>query len=82
MRLARIIALTALTATSAAAQNLQTRDCTTANITFVDEAIGKMLDSKQKTTASQEIDAARQAMTAGRIDDCKDHLLKATLQTK
>jgi hypothetical protein len=82
MRLAGIIALNVLTAAPAAAQNLQTRDCNAANIAFVVEAIGKMPDSKQKATASQEIDAAKQAMTDGHTDDCKDHLLKATLQTK
>jgi hypothetical protein len=82
MRTAGFIALTVLAATGAAAQNLQTRDCNAANIAFVVEAIGKMPDTKQKITASEEIDAAKQDMTAGRNDDCKDHLLKATLQTK
>jgi hypothetical protein len=82
MRVPTIIALAVLTATGAAAQNLQTRECNAANIAFVVEAIGKMPDSKQKATASEEIDATKQAMTEGRVDDCKDHLLKATLQTK
>jgi hypothetical protein len=76
------ITLALLVATTVRAQNLQTRDCTASNIAFVAEAIGKMVDGKQKQTAADEIGAASEAMAEGKIDACKDHLLKATLQTK
>lgn len=66
----------------AAAQQLQSRECNAANIAFVAEAISKMPDGKQKTTASDEISAASEKMAEGKTDECKDHLLKASLQTK
>lgn len=64
------------------AQQLQARECNASNIAFVAEAIAKMPDGKQKTTASDEIGAASEALAQGKTDDCKDHLLKASLQTK
>lgn len=82
MRTTGLVALTLLFTTAAGAQNLQTRECNASNIAFVAEAIEKMPDSKQKKTAAEEIGAASQAMAEGRNDECKDHLLKATLQTK
>lgn len=67
---------------SAGAQTLKTQECTAANISSTTEAIGKMKDGKQKTTAAQEIAAASEVLAQGKSQDCKDHLLKATLQTK
>jgi len=64
------------------AQTLQTHECTAANIASAAETIGRMKDGKQKATASDEIGAAREAMAQGKNEDCKVHLLKATLQTK
>lgn len=69
-------------ASSAQTQQLQTRDCNASNIAFVAEAIAKMPENKQKKTASDEIGLASEALAQGKNDDCKDHLLKATLQTK
>jgi hypothetical protein len=79
-----VIAIGALALSSAAyGQQLQTRECNASNIAFVAEAIAKMPDtSKQKKTASDEIGAASEAMAQGKTDECKDHLLKATIQTK
>jgi hypothetical protein len=80
---ATALILTATLAVTADAQQLQTRECNASNIAFVAEAITKMPDSsKQKKTASDEIGLASEAMTQGKDDECKDHLLKATLQTK
>jgi hypothetical protein len=78
-----LIAMAISTVGPAGAQTtLQTKDCTAANIASTAEAIGKMKDSKQKTTASDEISSASEALAEGKTDDCKNHLLKATLQTK
>ena len=75
--------LTATLAVTADAQQLQTRECNASNIGFIAEAIAKMPDSsKQKKTASDEIGLASEAMVEGKEDECKNHLLKATLQTK
>ena len=77
------IIVAAVSGAAAEAQQLQARECNASNIAFVAEAIGKMPDSsKQKKTASDEIGAASEAMAQGKTDECKDHLLKATLQTK
>jgi hypothetical protein len=77
------IAVVVLSVAAAEAQQLQTRECNASNIAFVAEAIGKMPDtSKQKKTASDEIGAASEAMAQGKDEECKDHLLKATIQTK
>jgi hypothetical protein len=62
--------------------SLQTKDCTAANIASIAESIDKMKDGKQKATASEEISLASGALAEGKADDCKGHLLKATLQTK
>lgn len=64
------------------AQQLQARECNASNIAFVAEAIAKMPDGKAKQTASDEISAASEKMATGKTDECKDHLLKASLQTK
>ena len=78
-----LIAMGASLAGSAEAQtSLQTKDCTAANIAATAEAIGKMKESRQKATASEEIGAASEALAQGKDEDCKTHLLKATLQTK
>jgi hypothetical protein len=61
---------------------LKAQDCTAANIASTAETISKMKDGKQKTTASEEISAASEALAQSKTEDCKDHLLKATLQTK
>lgn len=74
------IALTS--ATAVPAQQLQTRECNASNIAFVAEAIAKMPETKQKKAASDEIGFASEAMAEGKNDSCKDHLMKATLQTK
>jgi hypothetical protein len=74
------IALTIITA--AQAQSLPKRDCNASNIAAVAEAIAKMPDNKQKKIASDEIGAASEAMAQNDIGACKDHLLKASLQTK
>jgi hypothetical protein len=65
-----------------AQSTLQTPDCTAANIASTAEIIDKMKDGKQKRTASDEIGAASEALAQKNIDECKAHLLKATLQTK
>lgn len=68
---------------SASAQNLQTPDCTAANIASTAESIAKMKDGDpKKTTASSEVGAASEALAQGKADDCQSHLLKAKLQTK
>ena len=67
---------------TAHAQQLQARDCNASNIAVVAEAIAKMADGKQKKTASDEISAASEKMAMGKTDECKDHLSKASLQTK
>ena len=67
---------------SSHAQQLQARECNASNIAFVAEAIAKLPDGKQKQTASDEIGAASEKMAMGKTDECKDHLLKASLQTK
>ncbi|QUS38859.1 hypothetical protein RPMA_08475 [Tardiphaga alba] len=67
---------------SAQAQQLQARECNASNIAFVAEAIAKMPEGKQKKTASDEISAASEKLATGQTDECKDHLLKASLQTK
>jgi hypothetical protein len=73
----------ALSIDAASAQTtLQTLECTAANIASTAETIGKMKDSKQKKTASEEIGAASETLAQGKSEDCKAHLLKATLQTK
>lgn len=64
------------------AQTLKTPECTPANIASTTEAIAKMADGKQKLLASEEIGAANQALTQGKEQECRDHLLKASLQTK
>jgi hypothetical protein len=64
------------------AQQLQARECNASNIAFVAEAIAKMPDGKQKKTASDEISLASEKLAMGQTDECKDHLLKASLQTK
>jgi hypothetical protein len=64
------------------AQTLQTPECNAANIASTAESISKMKDGTQKSTASDEIGAASEALAEGKTDDCKAHLLKASLQTK
>lgn len=82
-KLGLAVAITALSGLSAAhAQQLQARECNASNIAFVAEAIAKMPNGKQKQTASDEISAASEKMAMGKTDECKDHLLKASLQTK
>jgi hypothetical protein len=77
------IALVILSGLSAAeAQPLQARECNASNIAFIAEAIAKMPDGKQKATASDEISAASEKLATGKTDECKDHLQKASLQTK
>jgi hypothetical protein len=77
------VAITALSGLSAVhAQQLQARECNASNIAFVAEAIAKMQDGKQKQTASDEVSAASEKLAMGKPDECKDHLLKASLQTK
>lgn len=77
------VAVTALSVMpQAQAQQLQARECNASNIAFVAEAIAKMPDGKQKKTASDEISAASEKLAMGQTDECKDHLLKASLQTK
>ncbi len=77
-----LIAMALSIGAAGAQTTLQTRDCTAANIAATAETIGKMKDSKQKATASEEIGAANEALAQGKSEECKAHLLKATLQTK
>ena len=79
---AALVGLSLLGGAAARAQTLQVRECNASNIAFVAEAIAKMPESKQKKTASDEIGAASEAMAPGKDDECRDHLPKATLQTK
>lgn len=77
------VTITALSWISVApAQQLQARECNASNIAFVAEAIAKMPDGRQKKAASDEISAASEKLAIGQTDECKDHLLKASLQTK
>ena len=76
-----LVALVMLGST-AQAQQLQVRDCNEQNIAFVAEGAAKLADGKQKTTAADELTAAREAMAKGDVEACKTHLQKATLQTK
>jgi hypothetical protein len=80
--LGMIIGIALMSTVVAQAQQLQTRECNASNIAFVAEAIAKMADSKQKKTASDEIGLASEAMAEGKNDECRDHLMKATPQTK
>ena len=83
LRLTAVMFFAAVTIGAAGAQTtLQTRECTAANIASIAETIGKMKDGRQKATASEEIGAASEALAQGKNEDCKAHLLKATLQTK
>jgi hypothetical protein len=78
-----VIGAILISITTSQAQQLQTRECNASNIAFVAETIAKMPDtSKQKKKASDEIGAASEAMAQGKNDACKDHLMRATLQTK
>ena len=77
-----IIGIALMPTMAAQAQQLQTRECNASNIAFVAEAIAKMADGKQKKIASDEIGLASEAMAEGKDDECRDHLMKATLQTK
>lgn len=78
-----LIAIAALSSSShVQAQQLQARECNASNIAFVAEAIAKMPDGKPKQTASDEISAASEKMATGKTEECKNHLLKASLQTK
>ena len=79
----RIIGIALMMSTVAAqAQQLQTRECNASNIAVTAEAIAKMVDGKQKKRASDEIGLASEAMAQGKNDECKEHLMRATLQTK
>jgi hypothetical protein len=64
------------------AQTLKTPDCTAANIAATAETISKMKEGKEKAAASSEIGAASESLAQGKTEDCKAHLVKATLQTK
>jgi hypothetical protein len=77
-----IAGIAALASTASLAQILEPRECNAANIGSAAETIAKMKDSKQKTIASTEIGAASEALTQGKPDECRDHLMKAILQTK
>ncbi|MDB5091897.1 MAG: hypothetical protein JWR09_5891 [Mucilaginibacter sp.] len=76
-----LLLIAALASTASRAQTLEPRECNAANIGSTAEAIAKMKDGKQ-TIASTEIGAASEALAQGKPDDCKDHLMKAILQTK
>lgn len=67
---------------AAAQVTLEKPACSTDLISATDDKIGRMKDGPQKTTATTEIAAARQALSEGKTELCQDHLLKATLQTK
>ena len=56
--------------------------CNAANIASTEEKLARMKDGPQKQTASTEIEAAKDMLSKGKTEDCQDHLLKATLQTK
>jgi hypothetical protein len=78
-----IIAMTILAATTAVAQpTLEKPECNKANIASTEEKIAKMKDGEQKTTASNEIGAAKEMLANGKTEDCQTHLLKAAVQTK
>lgn len=77
-----IIGIALMSTVAAQAQQLQTRECTPSNIAFVAEAIAKMVDGKQKKRAADEIGLASEAMAQGKNDECKEHLMRATLQSK
>jgi hypothetical protein len=77
-----LIGLALAASTSAYGQTLQAPECNAANIASTAESISKMKDSKQKALASDEISAASEALAEGKTDDCKAHLLRASLQTK
>jgi hypothetical protein len=72
----------AMLGSTAHAQQLQVRDCNEQNIAFIADGAAKLPDGKQKTTATDELTAARDAMAKGDVETCKTHLQKATLQTK
>jgi hypothetical protein len=77
-----LIGLAVAASTPASGQTLQAPECNAANIAGTAESISKMKDSKQKALASDEISAASEALAEGKTDDCKAHLLRASLQTK
>jgi hypothetical protein len=81
-RVLSIVMAIGLGVPAAQAQQLQSRECNASNIAFVAEAIAKMPNGKQKNTASDEISAASEKLAMGKTDECKEHLLKASLQTK
>jgi hypothetical protein len=81
-RVLSIVMAIGLGVSAAQAQQLQSRECNASNIAFVAEAIAKMPNGKQKNTASDEISAASEKLAMGKTDECKEHLLKASLQTK
>ena len=61
---------------------LEKPECNTVNISGIEEKITKMKDGPQKKTASTEIEAAKMMLSSKKTEECQDHLLKATLQTK
>lgn len=71
-----------LTGAPAHAQTLEKPECTKANIDSTDEKVGKMKDGKQKSTATAEIALARDNLAKGQTEECQNHLLKASVQTK
>lgn len=78
-----LVVTTALSIASAHAQStLEKPECSKANIAGLEEKIAKMKDGPQKQTASTEIEAAKAMLSNKKTEDCQDHLLKATLQTK
>jgi hypothetical protein len=77
-----ITAVFALSASAYAQSTLEKPECNKANISSTEEKIAKMKDGPQKKTASTEIEAAKAMLSNKKTEDCQDHLLKATLQTK
>lgn len=61
---------------------LEKPDCSKVNIAGLEDKIAKMKDGPQKKTASSEIEAAKAMLSNKKTEECQDHLLKATLQTK
>lgn len=77
-----LIVATSLAAPAVAQEPLRKPTCNAAAISQLEEKLTEMKDGRQKTTATSEVASARERLGQGQLDECQDHLLKATVQMK
>ena len=71
-----------VTPATAQTQSLEQPECNSSNISSLSEKIERMKESGNKSTAETEIGIAKDMLVNGDQENCKEHLLKAMLQTK